>query len=107
MSDEAETERVSFTIANLRLLSTKRIFALVDVEVRVADLSFWIMGIQGRRTLDGSAVVQLPTYRDVNGLAKPAVVMPEELRKPLTDAVLEFLAEEGAIRRRRIPRWTQ
>jgi hypothetical protein len=33
--------------------------------------------------------------------------MPEELRKPLTDAVLEFLAEEGAIRRRYIPRWSQ
>ena len=100
MSDETETERVSFTIANLRLVSTKRIFALVDVEVRVADLSFWIMGIQGRRRAsDGSAVVQLPTYRDLNGLAKPAVVMPEELRKPLVDAVLEFLAEEGAVRR--------
>jgi hypothetical protein len=49
MSEEAETERVSFTIANLRHVSTKKIFALVDVEVRVADLSFWIMGIQGRR----------------------------------------------------------
>jgi hypothetical protein len=42
--------------------------------VRVADLSFWIMGIQGRRAANGSAVVQLPTYRDINGLAKPAVV---------------------------------
>jgi len=103
MSDEAETERVRFTIANLRPVSTKRIFALVDVEVRVADLSFWIMGIQGRRASNGSAVVQLPTYRDINGLAKPAVVMPEELREPLVDAVLEFLAEEGAVRRRYDP----
>ena len=103
MSEEAETERVSFTIANLRHVSTKKIFALVDVEVRVADLSFWIMGIQGRRAANGSAVVQLPTYRDINGLAKPAIVMPEELRKPLVDAVLEFLAEEGAVRRRYDP----
>ena len=94
-----ETQRVTFTIANLHPISAKRIFALVDVEVQVADLSFWIMGVQGRRAMDGSAVVQLPTYRDVNGLAKPAVVMPEELRQPLVDAVLEFLAEEGAVRR--------
>lgn len=57
------------------------------------------MGVQGRRAADGSAVVRLPTYRDVNGLAKPAVVMPEELRQPLVDAVLGFLAEEGAVRR--------
>jgi hypothetical protein len=58
------------------------------------------MGVQARRAANGSAIVQLPTYRDVSGLGKPAVVMPEELRKPLVDAVLEFLAEEGAVRRR-------
>ena len=28
------------------------------------------------------------------------MVMPEALRKPLVDAVMEFLAEEGAVERR-------
>jgi hypothetical protein len=67
---------------------------------RVVGLTFWIMGVQGRRTADGRAVVQLRTFRDVNGLAKPAVVIAEELREPLVDAVLEFLAEEGPVRRK-------
>jgi hypothetical protein len=53
-----ETQWATFTIANLRPVSTKRILALVDVEVRVA--SFWIMGVQGRRAAGGSAIVQLP-----------------------------------------------
>src|ERR1700728_1890490 len=36
MADEAETERVTFTIANLRTVNSKSLYALVDVEVQVA-----------------------------------------------------------------------
>ena len=99
MTEDAETEQteqVTFTIANLRAVAARDLFALLDVEVRVAGLSFWIMGVQGRRARNGGALIQLPTYRDTDGRARPAVVMPEELRKPLVDAVMEFLAEEGA-----------
>jgi hypothetical protein len=102
MAEDVETHRVTFTIANLRAVDAKGLFALVDVEVRAADLSFWIMGIQGRRAANGSAVIQLPTYRDTGGRARPAVVMPDELRQPLVDAVMEFLAEEGLVERRSI-----
>jgi hypothetical protein len=38
MADDAETERVTFTIANLRTVNSKRLYALVDVELRVAGL---------------------------------------------------------------------
>jgi hypothetical protein len=100
MAKDAETQQVTFTIANLRAVEAKGLFALVDVEVCVAGLSFWIMGVQGRRDANGSAVIQLPTYRDTGGRARPAVVMPEELRQPLVNAVMEFLAEEGMVARR-------
>lgn len=39
MADDADTERVTFTIANLRTINSKRLYALVDVEIRVAGLS--------------------------------------------------------------------
>jgi hypothetical protein len=99
-AETEQTEQVTFTIANLRAVAARDLFALLDVEVRVAGLSFWIMGVQGRRARNGGALIQLPTYRDTDGRARPAVVMPEELRKPLVDAVMEFLAEEGAVERR-------
>ena len=44
MADDANTERVTFTIANLRSINSKRLYALVDVEIRVAGLSFRIIG---------------------------------------------------------------
>ena len=49
MADDADTERVTFTIANLRSINSKRLYALVDVEIRVAGLSFRIIGVQIQR----------------------------------------------------------
>ncbi len=66
MADEAETERVTFTIANPRTVNSKSLYALVDVEVQVAGLSFVIVGVQIRHGSDGLSA-RLPTHRDVNG----------------------------------------
>ena len=49
MADEAETERVTFTIANPRTVNSKSLYALDDIEVQVAELSFVIVGVQVRR----------------------------------------------------------
>ena len=99
MADEAETERVTFTIANLRVINSKSLYALVDVEVQVAGLSFVIVGVQVRRG-SGGLSARLPTHRDVNGAWRPVVEMPEELLRPLSNAVLEFLTEEGLAERK-------
>jgi hypothetical protein len=56
MADEAETERVTFTIANPRTVNSKRLYALVDVKVQVAGLSFGIIGVQIRRGSGGLSV---------------------------------------------------
>jgi hypothetical protein len=94
MADDTDTERVTFVIANPRTVNSKRLYALVDVEVQVAGLSFRIIGVQIRHD-GGGLTVQLPTHRDVTGIWRPVIEMPEELRAPLADAVMEFLAEEG------------
>ena len=99
MADEAETERVTFTIANPRTVNSKSLYALVDVEVQVAGLAFVIVGVQVRHGSGGLSVC-LPTHRDVNGAWRPVVEMPEELLRPLSNAVMEFLAEEGLAERK-------
>jgi hypothetical protein len=100
MADDTETERVTFTIANLRSINSKRLYALVDVEIRVAGLSFRIIGVQIQRGTGGLSV-HLPTHRDVNGAWKPVVEMPD--RGPLSDVVMGFLVDEGMAK----PRWHQ
>ena len=98
MADDADTERVTFTIANPRVVNSKSLYALVDVDVQVAGLYFRIIGIQIRRTR-GSLTVHLPTHRDVTGVWRPVIEMPEELLAPLANAVMEFLGEEGLAER--------
>ena len=99
MADEPETERVTFTIANLRTLNGKRLYALVDVEVQVVGLSFGVLGVQIRR--DSNVLsVRLPTHRNTQGLWKPVVTMPDEVLEPLRTAVMEYLVEEGVARHR-------
>jgi hypothetical protein len=56
----------------------------------------------GRRHGSDCLSVRLPTLRDVNGAWRLVVEMPEELLRPLGNAVMEFLAEEGLAERKSI-----
>jgi hypothetical protein len=55
---------VTFSVANARAISGKFLFALVDVEMHIAGVSFAILGIQARNAPNGCTSVHLPTYRD-------------------------------------------
>jgi hypothetical protein len=48
----------------------------------------------------GGLSVSLPTHREGNGAWRPVVEKPEELLRPLGNAVMEFLAEEGLAERK-------
>ena len=91
---------VTFSVTNARPISGKFLFALVDVEIQIAGVSFAILGVQARNAPNGCTSVHLPTYRDTNGEWRSSVRLPEELRQPLADAVLAFLVDEGLARRK-------
>ena len=95
---EPATALLTFTVRNARPVSSKALFALVDVEFQLAGVSLLIQGVQARRLATGGTSVHLPTCKDPNGAWRPAIVLPEEARGPLADAVLSFLVEEGLAR---------
>jgi hypothetical protein len=39
-------------------------------------------------------------FRDAAGMSRPAITLPEEVRGPIGDAVLEALIEHGLAKRR-------
>ena len=57
--------------------------------------SFTILGVRARNAQNGYTSVHLPTYRDIDGTRRSSIRLLEELREPLSDAVLEFLVDEG------------
>jgi stage V sporulation protein G len=97
---EAETVAMSFVVTNARPVDSRTLFALVDVEMRIAGVTFGIIGVQARREPDGKTSVCLPTFKDADGVWRSAIQMPEEVRAPLADAVLTFLIEAGLAMRR-------
>lgn len=101
--DEAGTAQVGFTVRNARPIVGKSLFALADVEMRVAGVIFAILGVQARRLPDGGTTVSLPTFKDADGSWRPAIELPEELRAPLATAVLAFLVEQGLARHKFVP----
>jgi hypothetical protein len=62
-------------------------------------LTFRIVGVQIRHE-GGSLSVHLPTHRVISGIWRPVIEMPEELRAPLANALMEFLAEGSSAERR-------
>ena len=72
-----ESEPVTMTVTNARPVASKSLFALVDVEMRIAGVVFEILGVQARRTPNGTAV-ELPAVRDAGGTWRPAIRLPQE-----------------------------
>jgi stage V sporulation protein G len=95
-----DTTQVTFTVSNARPVTSKTIFALVDVEVQIAGIVFGVMGVQARCEADGRTSIRLPTFKDSGGTWRPAIGLPDEVRVPLAEAVLAFLVEEGLAKHR-------
>lgn len=98
---DRDCETVAFTIGNARPVNSKTLFALVDVEMRIAGVAFEILGVRARRPPAGT-VIELPALRDRGGTWRPAIRLPPELRAPLMEAVTAYLLETGLAR----PRFT-
>ena len=98
-----DTTCVTFVVSNARSIASKTIFALVDVEVQIAGIGFGILGVQARREPDGQTSVRLPTFKDSGGTWRPAIRLPDEVCRPLAEAVLAFLVEEGLAKHRFSP----
>jgi stage V sporulation protein G len=94
---------MTFTVTNSRGVASKSLFALVDVEMQVGGVSVMILGVQARRAANDCTSVHLPTFKDADGTWRPAIRLPEEVRAPLANAVLDFLIEAGLAKRKFLP----
>jgi hypothetical protein len=95
-----DTAILTFVVSNARRIDSKTLFAMVDVEVQLAGVAFLIQGVQARRLPQAGTSIHLPTFKDIDGGPKTAIILPDAVREPLADAVLAFLVEEGLARPR-------
>jgi hypothetical protein len=91
---------VTFTVLSVTPMRAGKLFALAAVEINIDRVLIEIHGIRAIRTATGATRVELPTFRDATGQPRTAIVLPDEIYRPIGDAVLEVLIERGIAKRR-------
>ena len=98
--DDSETGAVSITVLSVKPMRSGKLFALASVELDFDGVRVEIHGIRALRVDPVGTRIELPKFRDANGLLRTAVVLPEEVRAPMGDIVLDTLVDHGlAVRR--------
>ena len=96
------TAPVSITVLSVTPMRAGKLFALAAVEVDIDGVPIEIHGIRAMHVPPAATRIELPTFRDAVGRSRAAIILPEEVRGPIGDAVLDRLVELGlAVRRSR------
>jgi stage V sporulation protein G len=96
----ASTTPVSITVLAVTPMRAGKLFALAAVEIDIDGVLIEIHGIRALHVPPAATRIELPTFRDAAGRAQAAILLPEEVRGPIGDAVLGRLVELGlAVRR--------
>ena len=95
-----ETSAVRISVPAVTPARAGKRFALASVEIDVDGIQVQVHGIRALHVPPASTRIELPMFRDAAGMSRSAITLPEEVRGPIGDAVLEALVEHGLAKRR-------
>jgi stage V sporulation protein G len=99
--DDAGSSLVRITVLSVTPVHAGKLFALALVEVDIDGVQITIHSIRAVHVADPVGTrIELPQYRNPNGRWQTAITLPEEVRGPIGDAVLDTLIERGIAKRR-------
>ena len=99
--DDAGLSLVRITVLSVAPAHAGKLFALASVEVDIDGVQITIHGIRALHVAEPVGTrIELPQFRDTSGRWQTAITLPEEVRGPIGDVVLDELAERGLVRRR-------
>jgi len=100
--DEAgSSSLVSITVLSVTPAHAGKLFALASVAVDIDGVEIAIHGIRALHVTNPIGTrIELPQFRHPNGRWQTAIALPEEVRGPIGDAVLNELVERGIAKRR-------
>ena len=93
--DMDPSSTVSITVLSVKPVKFGKIFALASVEIDVDGLLLVIHGVQAIRVDPMGTRIDLPRFRDENGVWRHAITLPDEICEPIGRAVLNELIERG------------
>jgi stage V sporulation protein G len=91
---------VGISVIDVQPVNAGKLFALAAVEIDIDGIIIVVHGIQALRNEPAGTRIEYPKYRDASGVWRTAVTLPDEMKRPIGDAVLDVLVERGiAVRR--------
>jgi hypothetical protein len=86
---------VSITVLAVKPVKFGKIFALASVEIDIDGVLLIIHGVHAIRMHPTGTRIDLPLFRDENGVWRHAITLPEEICGPIGKPVLDELDERG------------
>ena len=96
--DDAEhppASTVSITVVSVKPVKFGKIFALASVEIDIDGVLLVLHGGCAIRVQPMGTRIDLPMFRDENGVWSRAITLPDEICGPIGRAVLDELVECG------------
>jgi stage V sporulation protein G len=100
-ADRREASLVSIRVLSVTPLRAGKLFVLASVEIDIDGIQIAIHA--SARYANGGTRIELPQFRDQSGALRPAITLPEKVRGPIGDAVIDELVERGLVRRFDVP----
>jgi stage V sporulation protein G len=94
-TDEPDSGVVLITVLSVIPARAKKLFAFASVEIDIDGIQIELHGIRASHVGSASAAIELPKFRDADGVWRTAITLPEEIYAPLARAVLDELVERG------------
>jgi stage V sporulation protein G len=99
-SDDTGSSLVSISVLSVTPSRAGKLFALASVAIDIDGVQIEVHGIRALRVEPAGTRIELPKFRDAAGMLRSAITLPDEIRGPIGDAVLDALIERGIAKRR-------
>jgi stage V sporulation protein G len=99
-TEHPPSSTVSITVLSVKPVKFGKIFALASVEIDIDGVLLVIDGVRAIRVHPIGTRIELPMFRDENGVWRRAITLPDEICGPIRDAVLDALVDQGLAMRR-------
>jgi stage V sporulation protein G len=91
---QPSSSTVSITVLSVTPARAEKLFAFASIEIDIDGVQIGVHGIRAMHA-GPEAAIELPKYRDGDGLWRTAITLPEEIYIPIARAVLDELVERG------------
>ena len=92
---QPSSSTVSITVLSVTPARAQKLFSFASIEIDIDGVQIGVHGIRAMHAEPEAVAIELPKFRDGDGVWRTAITLPEEIYIPIARAVLDELVERG------------